>query len=123
MTCKGRLAEERTQVVGKDLNGMLIGALAFFTAHVAFDGRQQQTFRRILRGKRKLVCKRRENILFEFCLDRIQPVAFGDVHVHAQNALLFAACDRQGLVGLETIHTSLELIIRLVDAFFIHRIF
>ena len=35
------LAEERAQVVGKYLNGMVIRAFALFTTHIAFDGREQ----------------------------------------------------------------------------------
>ena len=34
------LAQKRTQVIGKDLDGMVIGTFALFTADITFDGRE-----------------------------------------------------------------------------------
>src|SRR5688572_26418103 len=42
---KWRLAQERAQIVSKYLDRMVVRGFAFFTADIAFDGRQQETFR------------------------------------------------------------------------------
>ena len=76
-----RLGEQRTQVGGKDVDGMPIGFLRKLTAHVAFDGRQQQTTGRIFDSQAQLVGEGREDILLEFGGNGCAPVMI--FHLHA----------------------------------------
>ena len=74
-------------------------------------------------GERKLIRKGREQVLFEFFLNRVEPVSFGDIHMHTQNAIVFTARDRQRLMRQDAVGTRLELIIRLVDSLLIRGVF
>ena len=60
-----------------------------------------------------------DDVLLEFGLDRVEPVAFGDIDMHTQDAFLFAAGDGEDLVRLESVDVAFKFIIRFVDGFFI----
>ena len=120
LTRQRRLSEQGAQVGGEDLNGMVVGFFAFFAAHIALDGGQQKPFGGILNGKRELIGEGTDDVLLEFGLDGVEPVAFGDIDMHAQDAFLFAASEGKDLVRLESVDAHGEFVITFVDALF-HR--
>ncbi len=102
---------------------MIVCNLAFFAANVALDGGEQKTGGRILNGEFELPGKRTEHVFLEFGLNGIQPVAFGNIHMHAQDAFFFAARDGKNLMRLQTVHAGGEGIITFVHALFIRGAF
>ena len=117
-----RLAEQGAQVGGKDVDGVAVGLFAQFTAHIALDGGQQQPLGGIFDGQAQLVGEGRKDILLELGCDGVAPVALVDLHAHLEDAFLLAAVEGQDLVRLEAVDAAFEGVIRLVDAFLVHRI-
>ena len=85
-----RLTQQGAEVGGKDLDGVAVRLSGQFAAHVALDGGQQQALSGILDGYlRARSAERANDVLFEFVLDRIEPVTLSDVHPHFQHAFFF----------------------------------
>ena len=80
------------------MDGVIICNFTFFAADITFNGREQKSFGGILNGKLKLFGEGTNDIFFEFGLNGIEPIAFGDIDMHTQNAFLFAARDGENLM-------------------------
>ena len=75
-----------------------------------------------MNGERKLACEGADDVLLEFRLNGIEPVTLGYIHMHAQDAFLFAARYSEDLMRLEAVYATFKFIIGFVHSFFVHRI-
>src|SRR5689334_19844017 len=110
-----RLTQQGSQIVGKDLNGMAIGCLAFFTADIPFDCWEQKTLGCVAYRQRKLFTEGRKEILLIFRLNSIQPVVFGNFDAHSQYAFLLTPRNGKDLVRLDAVGALFKFIIGLID--------
>ena len=78
VTRQRRLREQRAQVGGEDLNGMDLRLRLFHDAHRA-RWRAATGVRRNLEWRVQLIGKRADDVLLEFGLNRVEPIAFGSI--------------------------------------------
>ncbi len=111
-----RLAEQRAHVVREDANGVRLRSLGQMAAHVALNGREQQSLGSVLDGQHELLVQRRAVGGPERRADARPPVSLGHVHAHAEHLLGLAAVDGQDLVRTQPLDPQLERIVDLIRA-------
>ncbi len=108
---EGRGEQEIAEVVGKDIDGVAVGAHLDFDAHVGFDARCEQTLVGILDGEGELFGKGGRSVVCGFVLDIVEYRIGVDLKGCAECAFFFAALDGEKAVGRDGFEGFFEVVV------------